>query len=81
MPYLAKAADFRTFTSSFVLQLESNSDSHTFLFQTLIYLNFGQKQHFYTIFSVMDGPTDRQMDAPSYRDERMHLKMMSRIKT
>ena len=38
---------YRTFICSFVLLLlKSSSDSHTFLFQTLIYRNFGQKRRF-----------------------------------
>ena len=41
---------YRTFICSFVLLLlKSSSDSHTFLFQTLIYCNFGQKRRFFTI--------------------------------
>ena len=39
---------YRTCTCSFVrLILRSSSDSHTFLFQTLIFLNFGEKLHLY----------------------------------
>ena len=41
---------YRTSTCSFeLLLLESSSDSHTFLFQTLIHRNFGQKRRFCSI--------------------------------
>ena len=41
---------YHTFTYSFVLLLlKSSSNCPTFLFQTLIQLNFGQKQHFYMV--------------------------------
>ena len=35
---------FRSLVAGF---LKSSSDSHTFLFQTLIFLNFGEKRHLY----------------------------------
>ena len=41
---------YRTSTCSFeLLPLKSSSDSHTFLFQTLVYRNFGQKRRFCAI--------------------------------
>ena len=41
---------YSTTTCSFqLLLLKSSSDSHTFLFQTLIYRNFGQKRRFCAI--------------------------------
>ena len=69
---------YRTFICSFVLLLlKSSSDSHTFLFQTLIYRNFGQKRRFWSISTRLwrtDRPTDGRTDTPSYRDARTHLK-------
>ena len=57
---------YRTSTCSFeLLLLESSSDSHTFLFQTLIHRNFGQKRRFFAISTRVwrtDGPTDRRTD-------------------
>ena len=41
---------YRTSTCSFeLLPLKSSSDSHTFLFHTLVYRNFGQKRRFCAI--------------------------------
>ena len=41
---------YRTSTCNFeLLPLKSRSDSHTFLFQTLVYRNFGQKRRFCAI--------------------------------
>ena len=49
---------YRTSTCSFeLLPLKSSSDSHTFLFQTLVYRNFGQNRRFQL---VCDGQTDRR---------------------
>ena len=56
---------YRTSTCSFELLLESSSDSHTFLFQTLIYRNFGQNGDFSRFQLVCDGPTDRPTDGPT----------------
>ena len=56
---------YRTFTCSFVLLLlKSNSDSHTFLFQSHIYLNFLSKTAFWYDFNmcVMNRRTDRKTD-------------------
>ena len=51
---------YRTFICSFVLLLlKSSSDSHTFLFQTLIYRNFGRKRRF---SCLTDQRTDGRMD-------------------
>ena len=43
----------------------NGSDSYTFLFKTLTYLNFGQKRHLNMISTCvrrMDGQTDGRMD-------------------
>ena len=69
---------YRTFICSFVLLLlKSSSDSYTFLFQTLIYRNFGQKRRFWSISTRLwrtDGPTDRRTDHQTDRrtDGRTH---------
>ena len=52
-----------TSTCSFeLLLLKSSSDSHTFLFSTLIYRNFGQKRAILTCLTQMDQWIDRQTD-------------------
>ena len=81
---------FCTFFCSFVLLLlKSSSDSHTFLFQTLIYGNLVKTiLHDFNLCVTdgrtdkqmdgqMDGPTDGQTDGQTdpffYRDARTHL--------
>ena len=72
-----------TFTCSVVLLLlKSSSGSHTFLFQTHIYLNFGQKRHFFMISTCVwptDRRTDGRTDGPT--DGRTHplIEMRERI--
>ena len=57
---------YHTFICSFVLLLLKSSDSHTFLFQTLIYRNFGQKWRFCSI-STRLWRTDGQTNEPTDR--------------
>ena len=70
-------SDVMKWQSVHVIASESSYEWHSLMFLVLLYSNsvyFSEIQ--FVCYSQTDGLTNRWMDAPSYRDARMHLKII-----